>query len=152
MKAWLRVPVSVLALLAMFATMMPEAVWACPMTGRVDVASRVCLGAMPMVNGDRMGGDMPCTRFGSKCCKPLSVPASQNDNDSSECQLFAAANQVPFSIAFALPTASATPFVVPCVEAFEAPALRVCLARFGAPRFWTVHPPLSVAGRAPPVV
>lgn len=148
MKAWLRVPFSILALVAMFAMMMPGTVWACPMTGRLDVASRVCLGAMPTVSGE-----MPCVRFGSKCCKPLSVPASQNDDDLGKSQVFAAANQI-FYFAFAPPTENATPFVVPPVEAFEAPALRVCLARFTdpPPHFWTWHCPLSVAGRAPPLV
>jgi len=153
MKVWLRVPFSILALLAMFATMMPGTVWACPMTGRVDVASRVCLGAMPMASAGMMSGAMPCACFGRKCCKPLSVPASQND-DSGRSHVFAAADHVSFSVVFALQTENATPFVAPRLEAFESSAPGIYLARFAdpPPQFWTVYRPLSVAGRAPPVV
>jgi hypothetical protein len=157
MKAWLRIPFSLLALLAMFATMMPETVWACPMTGRIDVASRVCLGAMPSMSGKMpsMSGDMPCAHMGGKCCKPLSVPASQTDDDDSGRQhIFAAAHQVSFSFDIVAPVVDTAPFVVPATVSFEAPAVRFYLARFAnsPPAFWTQHRPLSVSGRAPPVL
>ena len=72
MKASLRIPFALLALLAMFATLLPQTLWACPMNGRVDRASRVCLGMMPVVKGE-----MPCAGSGSKCCKPVTLPASK---------------------------------------------------------------------------
>ena len=133
----------------MLATMMPGMLWACPTTGRVDTASRVCVGAMPMVNGE-----MPCAKFGSKCCKPVSVPFSQTDDDSSRPHVFAAANHVSFSFAFIAPVVDATPFVIPSVEAFEAPAVRSYLARFAnsPPPLWTQFRSPSLAGRAPPVL
>ena len=147
MKAWLRIPFSILALLAMFATMMPGTVWACPISGRVDTASRVC--AMSVASGQ-----MPCAHMGGKCCKPLSVPASQTDDDSNRPHVFAAADHVSFSFAFALPVIDAAPFVVPSVEAFEAPAVRSYLARFAnsPPPLWTQFRSPSLAGRAPPVL
>lgn len=149
MKAWLRLPFSLLATLALLATMLPGTLWACPMTGRVDVASRVCLGAMPS-----MSGEMPCAHLGGKCCKPVSAPPSQTDDDSNRPHVFAAPDHVSFSFAFVAPVAHVAPFVVPHVEAFEAPAIRSFLARFAnaPPPFWTSHRPISLAGRAPPVV
>jgi hypothetical protein len=148
MKVWLRIPFSLLALLAMFATMMPGTVWACPMTGRIDAASRVCLGVMPS-----MSGEMPCAHMGGKCCKPLSVPASQADDDSGRLHVFAAANHVSFSFAFVGPIISATPLIVPSAVSFEAHAVRFYLACFAnsPPSFWTSHRPVTLSGRAPPV-
>ena len=149
MKAWLRIPFSILALLAMFATMMPGTLWACPMTGRVDAASCVCLGVMPT-----MSGEMPCAHMGGKCCKPVSAPPSQTDDDSGRPHVFAAPDHVSFSFAFVASPIDAALFVVPRVEAFEAPAIRSFLARFAnaPPCFWISHRPISLAGRAPPVV
>lgn len=146
MKAWMRVPFSLLALLAMFATLVPETLWACPLTGRVDTAARVC--ALPMKSGRT-----PCAHTGGKCCTPLSVPASQTDNDSGRQHVFAAPDRSPLSLVL-VAAGVVTPFVVPHVETFGAPTVRVYLARFAnpPPLFWTWHRPLSVAGRAPPVV
>jgi len=149
MKVWLRVPFSLLALLAMFATMMPGTAWVCPMTGRLDVAPRVC--AMPTMSG-AMSKAMPCAHMGGKCCKPLSVPASQTDVSSERPHVFAVANHVSFS--FAPSVVDTTPVVVPHTEAFVAPAVRCFLARFAnsPPLFWTQHRLLPCAGRAPPVL
>lgn len=121
------------------------------MTGRVDVASRVCLGAMSMAKSN---GEMPCAESGSKCCKPLSVPSSQTDDDGGKPHVFAATHASPVVLHFALPTLEVQPFVAPLVETFQAPAVRVYLARFtnSPPPFWTQYRPISLAGRAPPVL
>ncbi len=147
MKAWQRIPFSILALLAMFATMIPGTVWACPMTGRVDTASRVC--AMPMARGQ-----MPCAHMGGKCCKPVSAPTPQTDDDSGRPHVFAAADHVSFSFAFVAPVVDGAPFVVPSVGVFEAPAVRSYLARFAnsPPPLWTQFRSPCLAGRAPPVL
>ncbi|BCM89759.1 hypothetical protein IAD21_01606 [Abditibacteriota bacterium] len=148
MKVWLRVPFAILALLAMFATLLPETVWVCPMTGRVDVATRVC--AMPTVNGQ-----MPCAKFGGKCCKPLSVPASPaNDDDSGRSHIFTASHHVSFALDFPPLSFESPVFVEPTVVLFEAPAVRHYLARFAnsPPTLWTQYKSLSHSGRAPPVL
>lgn len=148
MQTWRRLPLTLLALLAMFATMLPQTLWACPMTGRVASAARVCEGVMPIVKGE-----MPCAGSGSKCCKPLTVPASQGD-DSQSSPAFTAQNQAPIALAVALPTFEVAPFVAPTPQTFQSPAVRVYLARFtnSPPLFWTQHRPLSLAGRAPPLL
>lgn len=146
MKARLRVPLSILALLAMFATLMPGTLWACPITGRIDAASRVC--TMPV-----MSGEMPCAHMGGKCCKPVSSPP-QTDDGLGRPHIFTAPSHAFLSFAFVASSVEAAPFVVPGVEAFEALAIRSFLARFAnsPPLFWTSHRPTLVAGRAPPVV
>ena len=148
MHFWRRLPLTLLALLAMFAPMLPQTLWACPMAGRVASAARVCEGVMPMVNGE-----MPCAGSGRKCCKPLTVPASQGD-DSQSNPAFTAQNQAPMSFAVAAPVFEVAPFVVPTFQTPQSPAVRVYLARFtnSPPLFWTQHRPTSLAGRAPPVL
>jgi len=149
MKMWRRIPFTVLALWAMLLTLLPQTVWACPMTGRIDVASRVCLGTMPVADGK-----MPCAHSGSKCCKPISVPPSPTDDNRSASHVFAAAYHSSVVPPAALPTPEAQLFVVFPVETFQAPALRVYVARFtgSPPSFWTQHRPISLVGRAPPVL
>ena len=149
MKTWRRLPFTLLALWAILLTLVPQTVWSCPMTGRVDVASRVCVGMKSMANEE-----MPCAGSGNKCCKPLSVPASQTDDDGSKSLVFAVTNHAPAVLHFALPTLEAPLFVAPSVETSQAPAVRVYLARFAnfPPSFWTQHRPISLAGRAPPVL
>lgn len=149
MKAWLRLPFSLLALLAMLATLVPRTLWACPMSGRVDVVSRVCPSATPA-----MSGAMPCAHMGGKCCQPVPAPSPKTDDDSGRPQLFAAPAHASFAFPLVAATPHAAPFIVPRVEAFEAPAIRSFLARFAnaPPPFWTSHRPISLAGRAPPVV
>ncbi|MBW3635269.1 MAG: hypothetical protein KY445_02230 [Armatimonadetes bacterium] len=148
MQTWRRLPLTLLALLAMFATMLPQTLWACPMTERVASAARVCEGAMPMATGE-----MPCAGSGSQCCKPLTVPASQGD-DSQSNPAFTAQNQAPMTFAVAPPTSEVAPFVAPTAQTLQSPAVRVYLARFtnSPPPFWTQHRPLSLAGRAPPLL
>lgn len=145
---WRRLPFTVLALWAMLLTLVPQTVWACPMTGRVDVASRVCLDAMPVADGE-----MPCAQSGSKCCKPLSLPPSPTDDGSSP-HVFAASHHAPSVFHFALPTLEGSPFIAPSVVTFQAPAIQIYLAHGNnsPPSFWTQHRPISLAGRAPPVL
>ncbi|WP_106381052.1 hypothetical protein [Abditibacterium utsteinense] len=149
MKTWRRLPFTVLALWAMLFTLVPQTVWSCPMTGRVDVAARVCVGMKSMANGE-----MPCAGSGNKCCKPLSVPASQSSDGSGQSQAFAATSPTFGILYFALSSVEVLPFVVPSVETSQAPAVRVYLARFAnsPPSFWTQHQSISLAGRAPPVL
>lgn len=148
LKASLRVPFALLALLAMLATLLPQTLWACPMNGRLAPASRVCLDAMPVVNGE-----MPCAGSESKCCKPLTLPASQGD-DSQSAPAFTASNHAAASFTLALPIFEVAPFVAVSTQAPQAPAVRVYLARFtnSPPPFWTQFRPLSLAGRAPPLL
>ena len=147
MKAWLRVPFAILALLAMFAVLLPETVWACPMTGRVDSATRVCTMLA-------MKGQMPCARFGGKCCKPLSVPPSQSDDDSGRAHVFTEAHDALLVFKVLLPTLVTFPFVVPAQISFAAPAVRHTLARFAD----SSSPPSTqyrnslYSGRAPPIL
>ena len=149
MKASLRIPFALLALLAMFATLLPQTLWACPMNGRVDRASRVCLGMMPVVKGE-----MPCAGSGSKCCKPVTLPASQTDDSQSNPAFTTTISQAPTLLALALPTFEVAPFVAPTTQTFLSPAERVYLARFtnSPPPSWTQYRPISLAGRAPPVL
>ena len=148
MQTWRRLPLTLLALLAMFATMLPQTLWACPMTGRVAPVARVCEGVMPIVKGE-----MPCAGSGSQCCKPLTVPASQND-DSQSNPAFTTQNPAPMTFAGALPTFDAAPFLAPTLQTLQSPAERVYLARLtnSPPPFWTQHQPHSLAGRAPPLL
>lgn len=149
MNFWRRLPFSLLALWAVLLTLVPQTVWACPMTGRVDVASRVCLGAMPMA-----GSEMPCARFGGKCCKPLQIPPTQSSDDSHHPPLLAASQTTSFGFAFVAPALDTVAFVVPTVETSLAPAVALYLARHShsPPSFWTQHRPPTLAGRAPPVL
>lgn len=148
MQTWRRLPLTLLALLAMFAIMLPQTLWACPMNGRVASAARVCEGIMPMV-----AGEMPCAESGNQCCKPLTVPASQGD-DSHSNPAFTAQNQAPTVFAVALPAFEVAPFVVPTSQTLQSPAERLYLTRFtnSPPPFWTQYRPLNLAGRAPPVL
>ena len=149
MKRRLRVPFALLALVAMFATMLPQALWACPMTGRVDSAARVCQGMMPMVNGT-----MPCAKMGGKCCKPVSVPSSQDDGDSHHTPAFTVLGHPLEPSPFAVPTVESTPFIVPSGEAPQAPTVGMYLARFtnSPPAYLSRYRPAALAGRAPPVL
>lgn len=151
MKSWLRVPLSILALLAMLATLLPGTVWSCPMTGRVDSAARVCV--LRVSDTAASSAEMPCAHMGGKCCKPISAPTPQND-DSRHAPVFAPANPVSPIVAPAVPVFDIAPFVLSHFEAFPDPAVRFYLARFtnSPPLFWTQHRPISLAGRAPPVL
>lgn len=149
MNFWRRLPFSLLALWAMLLTLVPQTAWACPMTGRIDSAARVCRGAMPVAQGE-----MPCARFGGKCCAPIQLPPSQTSDNNTQSTLFAASQPVSFVFAFVAPGFDTPVFVVPAVETSPAPAVRLYLARFShsPPSFWTQHRSPNLAGRAPPVL
>jgi hypothetical protein len=149
MKARLRIPFALLAILAMFATMLPRTIWACPMTGRIDVAARVCR------EMGQPAGEMPCAKPGGKCCKPLTVPPSADDEDPRHPHVYAAPAHAPGVVTVDL-TAFQT--VAPAAVGarpltLRAPAVRTYLARFNnsPPPWWPQYRPTSLAGRAPPV-
>jgi hypothetical protein len=150
MKAWLRIPFALLAIVAMIATMLPQTLWACPMTGRIDTAARVCEGKMPVA------GEMPCAKFGSKCCKPLTVPPSQDDDDPHHPHVYAATGQALELTLFVAPAVHSQPVILNNTSAtlIQPVAVRTYLARFNnsPPSWWPQHRPPTLAGRAPPVL
>jgi hypothetical protein len=150
MSRWRRLPFTLLALWAMLLTLTPQMAWACPMTGRVDVAERVCLGSKSIAPG-AAPCQMPCAGSG-KCCKPVQVPASHSTDSQHPQFLASAGEQVIFAPVFVAPF---TPGLaaLPAQEALS-PLIRVYLARFNnlPPPFWTQYRPLSLVGRAPPVL
>ena len=132
----------------MLLTLAPQTMWACPMTGRIDVAERVCVGAMAAP-----AGAMPCAHMGGKCCKPISVPPSPDDNAQHTAYLDAVASHT-----FATPVV-VTPIldiaaVLPSIVQIQPAPVCHYLARFNnsPPRLWTHYSSLSLSGRAPPVL
>lgn len=155
MKQWRRLPFTLLALWAVLLTLMPQTLWACPVTGRVDVASRVCLGAMPAA--ETSSASELCAQEGGTCCKPLSLPPSSTTGADTAPQSQFIISTSDLGGQTGAPLASSlfpSVAILPAVEPIQAPAVRFYLSRFGnsPPSFWTQHRPLTCACRAPPVL
>lgn len=153
MKSWRSPFMTLLALVAMFATMLPQTIWACPMTGRVGSAAMVCANfAAPLRAATPLSTDKPCAHMGGKCCKPLSVPPSQSDDPH---QNYAVVAEKAVPVVVLAPASQPTPpvlFVAPFQ--IEPVARRVTRVPFAQPppSFWIQHRPITCAGRAPPVL
>ena len=149
MRGHLRLPFAWLAIVAMIVTLLPQTLWACPMTGRVDSASRVCAGLMVQTSGD-----VPCAHMGGKCCKPLSVPPAQNDDNPHQSQTLITVDKGSLWVTLAPPPSTALPFVLVASSSIQPVAQRLVRAPYDEPppSFWTQHRPITCAGRAPPVL
>jgi len=119
------------------------------MTGQLDVASRVCLGAMAPANGEVL-----CAGSGSQCCKPLTAVPTSTDGATDRPYVFAATDHTPTVFALALASLEKQSFVASIPQTSQAPAVRVYLARLtnSPPPSWTQFRPIYLAGRAPPVL
>lgn len=151
MKLWRRPSFALLALLALFASVLPQALLACPMMGQIGTAATVCniVGV-----AQSAAAQMPCAPQSDKCCKSISVPPQQssNDNDhpavSSSLSFPTAPFHAPAPVSIETPVVFAEPALqVP-------PVLQSRLARFSnsPPSFKSQHRPFAAAGRAPPVL
>ena len=87
MSSWRRLPLTLMALFALCALMLPSLVWACPMSGRVGNATQVCRAttenaraAMPCCAKNRATPLPSCL---GKCCKPIPQLPSQDSNKNS---------------------------------------------------------------------
>lgn len=138
---------SLLALVALFALLLPQAMWACPMTGRIGSASRVCVG-LPAQNAS----PKLCAQIGGTCCKPLSVPPIQSDDDPHQSHLVAPPEKTSgASLIAPVQVLEAAPF---SVTQAHTPVLQYFTpAQYSEPppSFWIHYRPVSCAGRAPPV-
>ena len=70
MKTWRRPKFALFALLAMFASLLPQLVWSCPMTGRVGSAATVCASPSKSSSKPRCSGckDKMSATPRSCCC------------------------------------------------------------------------------------
>jgi hypothetical protein len=68
--------------MAMFAMLLPQTLWACPMTGRIGDAAMVCGPASAVGKAPQSSNPLPmqCAHMGGKCCKPVTVPPQQGDD------------------------------------------------------------------------
>lgn len=78
MRKWRSPAWAMLAIVALFATILPAHAWSCPMTGRTGDATTVCrskaaTGAETILPCCR---HMASSRCLSKCCKSVSLPSS----------------------------------------------------------------------------
>ena len=157
MAQWRRPEFTVLALLALFALVMPSLTWACPVTGRIGPAATVCKSS---VNGSLPSDVMPCCRqmkgrttaeCFTKCCKSVpqlpgsdtnkSAALTQSHGDMSSILNHLANAAHAVLITFALPTAPPTiepPQATTCDDVSVTPLL-------------SQYAPSALAGRAPPL-
>lgn len=158
MKNWRRPSLAIVALMALFAPLLPQVAWACPLTGRVDSPSLVCQGALPMAAAPMVeapvAGKMPCAQLGGHCCKPLAVPGPWGSDGKSPLTLNVVASVDAVALTAPQHTSSQTLMVVAAEAPQTAPALRVWLTRFtnSPPVRSSRYRPAALAGRAPPVL
>jgi hypothetical protein len=137
---------SVLSLWALLALMMPQLLWACPMTGQVgSTPSQACRCAEKDANAP--AEDSSATQP-HKCCKHVPLPASDTSGHD-EHGLLSHAKTIsfslqPFSVASDL-------FAVPVFELAPPISQTAVFPASISPPLISQHCPASHAGRAPPL-
>lgn len=151
MKLWRCPSTALLALLAMFATMLPQTLWACPMTGQIGTVETMC--KMASAANTAAAPSMRCTHLGGKCCKPISIPPQQGDDKNHPT---AALTPDLSTSHFHAPTLISIeyPVVIRAQELQVSPTFQSWLALFrnSPPPLKAGHRTTSASGRAPPVL
>lgn len=151
MQKWRSPVLTILAVLALFASALPSLAWACPMTGRIGTLATVC-------NSSSLNAAQPmrCCSHGQakcmkSCCKPIPQPPENDGKSSTSPPQLDRANSLLTPPAVSFQT-SLLSFALPSLPELASPSLPG----------WTDYSPSSSslgskytpeahAGRAPPL-
>lgn len=150
MQKWRSPFLTMIAVVALFASTLPSLAWACPMTGRIGALATVCNSYSRTT-----AAPMRCCSHGQakcmmSCCKPIPQPSENEGRSSSTPPQLDRANALltPPAVSF---QSSLLTFALPSLPELASPSLLGGVAEsLSSATLRPQRTPEAHAGRAPP--